>query len=88
VNILYLVVLEWCLGVGWVLLFLSPLIICSSIPLDGVVLESPLDARGDTVCSKDESDIVTGYLLLCFRGQCLLIFSSSTISLAWAFLFF
>ena len=35
-------------------------------PLDGVVLESPLDARGDTVCSKDESDIVTGYLLLCF----------------------
>ena len=42
VNILYLVVLEWCLGVGWVLLFLSPLIICSSIPLRWCCTRIPL----------------------------------------------
>ena len=49
-------------GMG-AIIFVSTYYMFLVSPLDGVVLESPLDARGDTGCSKDESDIVTGYLL-------------------------
>ena len=70
VNILYLVVLEWCLGVGWVLLFLSPLIICSSIPLRWCCTRIPIGCTWWHCLFKGREWYRHRVLTFMFRGQC------------------
>ena len=70
VNILYLVVSEWCLGVGWVLLFLSPLIICSSIPLRWCCTRIPIGCTWWHWLFKGREWYRHRVLTFMFRGQC------------------